>query len=257
MSAGHPWMKFYPRDWRGEQALRAVSIGARGLWIECICIMHEAKPYGHLLLNGVPVGDATLANMTGVPVDEVSALMAELRKAGVFSVTRKGVVFSRRMVGDQARSNKGRESVNRRYAQDSDFLEENDAPNRSPNREPTTQKPDTRKTEIEKETPNGVSKNPTAGSRLPADWEPSSQDFDFAASTGMSHDAIFREADRFRDYWIGQAGAKGRKADWPATWRNWIRRANEDRGQRRATPDNDARSNHLAGLAAAVAAARG
>lgn len=31
MSASRPWMKFYPRDWRGDQALRAVSLTARGL----------------------------------------------------------------------------------------------------------------------------------------------------------------------------------------------------------------------------------
>jgi hypothetical protein len=35
-------------------------------------------------------------------------------------------------------------------------------------------------------------------------------------------------ADGFRDYWIAAAGAKGRKADWDATWRNWIR---NQRGQ--------------------------
>ncbi|MGR9087307.1 MAG: hypothetical protein ACU841_09570 [Gammaproteobacteria bacterium] len=28
---------------------------------------------------------------------------------------------------------------------------------------------------------------------------------------------------RFRDYWIAQPGAKGRKLDWQATWRNWVR----------------------------------
>lgn len=144
MSAGHPWMKFYPRDWRGEQALRAVSIGARGLWIECICIMHEAKPYGHLMLNGEPVEDATLASMSGVPVDEVSALMAELRKAGVFSVTRKGVVFSRRMVADFARAQKGRKAVLKRYPQGTEIEEENATPNRYPNRSPITQKPEAR-----------------------------------------------------------------------------------------------------------------
>lgn len=33
---------------------------------------------------------------------------------------------------------------------------------------------------------------------------------------------------RFCDYWRGVAGAKGRKADWPATWRNWMRRAYDD-----------------------------
>jgi hypothetical protein len=29
--------------------------------------------------------------------------------------------------------------------------------------------------------------------------------------------------DAFRDYWKAQVGAKGRKADWLATWRNWVR----------------------------------
>ncbi len=143
MSA-NPWLKFYPRDWRGDQALRAVSISARGLWIECLCIMHEAKPYGHLLLNGNPVDDGTLARMTGVPVDEVSAMIAELRQAGVLSVTGKGVVFSRRMTKDHARAQKGRLSVKKRWQQASGGVEQSEAPNRAPNRAPITQKPEAR-----------------------------------------------------------------------------------------------------------------
>lgn len=30
-------------------------------------------------------------------------------------------------------------------------------------------------------------------------------------------------ADAFRDYWIAKPGKDGRKADWQATWRNWVR----------------------------------
>ena len=30
--------------------------------------------------------------------------------------------------------------------------------------------------------------------------------------------------DDFRDYWVALPGAKGRKSDWLATWRNWLRR---------------------------------
>jgi hypothetical protein len=30
-------------------------------------------------------------------------------------------------------------------------------------------------------------------------------------------------ADRFRDYWVSVPGGKGRKLDWAATWRNWVR----------------------------------
>jgi hypothetical protein len=33
----------------------------------------------------------------------------------------------------------------------------------------------------------------------------------------------------FCDYWRGIPGAKGRKLDWVATWRNWMRREHERR----------------------------
>jgi len=32
--------------------------------------------------------------------------------------------------------------------------------------------------------------------------------------------------DQFKDYWIAQAGQKGVKLDWFATWRNWVRSTN-------------------------------
>lgn len=44
-------------------------------------------------------------------------------------------------------------------------------------------------------------------------------------SPGVDHN---REAAKFRDYWKGVPGQKGCKLDWPATWRNWIRRSAEN-----------------------------
>ena len=41
-----------------------------------------------------------------------------------------------------------------------------------------------------------------------------------------------RETERFRDHWIGKPGKDGRKLDWIATWRNWMRTA-EDRAMPR------------------------
>lgn len=134
-----PWFKFQPAAWRGDQALRAVSLAARGLWIECLCIMHEAKPYGHLVLNGTAIGDETLARMTGVPVDDVRALMAELRQAGVLSMASTGVVLSRRMVKDHERANLGRKSANRRWAQAPDAKGQSGGPNGSPSGPPTAE----------------------------------------------------------------------------------------------------------------------
>lgn len=134
-----PWFKFSPSSWRGDQALRAVSLAARGLWIECLCIMHEATPYGHLVLNGTAIGDETLARMTGASVDEVRALMAELRQAGVLSVTGNGVVVSRRMVKDQALAAKGRKSAKRRWSQVPEGTAKSDRPNGYPTGEPNAE----------------------------------------------------------------------------------------------------------------------
>ena len=41
-----------------------------------------------------------------------------------------------------------------------------------------------------------------------------------------------REMARFRDHWASKAGKDGRKLDWVATWRNWMRTA-EDRARPR------------------------
>lgn len=67
---------------------------------------------------------------------------------------------------------------------------------------------------------------PGDGSRLPNDWQP---DADFARSEIPDID-VDREADKFRDWYRAQAGTKGVKLDWTATWRTWIRNA-KDRDQ--------------------------
>lgn len=112
--------------------------------MEMLCIMHEASPYGHLVLGGHAVSNAVLARMAGAGVDEVSALLIELESAGVLSCTRKGVIYSRRMVKDRSRAEKGRKAVTKRWSQGAENLDEKPQPNRSPNRSPTTQKPEAR-----------------------------------------------------------------------------------------------------------------
>jgi DNA-binding transcriptional ArsR family regulator len=58
------------------------------------------------------------------------------------------------------------------------------------------------------------------GTRLDAAWTPGPDDAGFAASLGLDPDAAAAE---FRDYWLAVPGAKGRKLDWPATFRNSCR----------------------------------
>jgi hypothetical protein len=45
------------------------------------------------------------------------------------------------------------------------------------------------------------------------------------------------QTEKFIDHWVGKAGKDGRKLDWVATWRNWMRTAEERSGPRsRGTP---------------------
>ncbi|RIJ15977.1 hypothetical protein D1227_06300 [Henriciella mobilis] len=103
-------MKFYPSDWRSDPKLRLVSMAARGLWMEMICLMHEAEPYGELRVAGVPLKPAQLARQVGEPVEMVTAWLQELLEADVYSVRKNGVIFSRRMEKDENRRRKLREN---------------------------------------------------------------------------------------------------------------------------------------------------
>ena len=71
---------------------------------------------------------------------------------------------------------------------------------------------------------------PAKGSRLPDSWTPSRTEANLRAEdkTGGGPSWLTDQLERFRDYWTAQAGTKGVKRDWDATWRNWIRRSATD-----------------------------
>ena len=79
--------------------------------------------------------------------------------------------------------------------------------------------------ELSKRDTNVSQKN---GTRLPDDWFLSASLGQWSIEQGATDDLVRAEADKFKDYWMGVAGAKGRKANWDATWRNWIRKAIAD-----------------------------
>lgn len=80
---------------------------------------------------------------------------------------------------------------------------------------------------------------PARGHRLPDGWRPDPEPGLVAELGGQQ--AAAREFDKFCDYWRAQPGARGRKRDWQATWRNWLRKACDDRPRPRARQKNAAR----------------
>lgn len=76
-----------------------------------------------------------------------------------------------------------------------------------------------------RETVKGEKKESDArATRLPDDWKPDEGLRVFTKGLGLDPDVVHSG---FVDYWKGAPGAKGRKQDWPATWRNWCRREAE------------------------------
>jgi hypothetical protein len=179
--ANNPWMKFYPSDWRSDPMLRLCSLAARGLWAELICLMHEAKPYGSMLVNGKRINKVQMAALVGVPERECSTLILELEGAGVFSRDPDGTIYSRRMRRDHEKALKdktnGQSGGNPKLKSkvdnevkgwvnppDNPTVEDGDKAQRPEVRD---QKPETIDQKPEKEGPREVALVPSG---WPADW---------------------------------------------------------------------------------------
>lgn len=204
--------------------------------MEMIALAHEATPYGHVLINGSAPDIATLSRLVGAGESECEALMAELDRNGVFSRTRNGVIYSRRMVRDQKKAvhaqKIGKTGGNPTLGKQRENPPQVNPPDKGGDK---PQKPEARSQipEGKKEDPVGSSKNrPSKGSRLDPGWTLPSEWADWCGDNlGWPPDRTARTAERFRDFWLGKPGQGGVKADWLATWRNWCRKDNDERPQ--------------------------
>lgn len=216
MSDG-PWVRFFASDWLA--GTRGMTAAETGIYITLIAMMYERG-------GKIPNETCRLARLCGASNSSFKRALGTLIEDGKI-IADGEFLTNERVVEELSYSRKkssvARDAANRRWGQKDN---KNNGPNYA-NALPSqcqsnaNQKPDTR---VEKETPIGVSKK--RGSRLPDDWVP---DEIFARGEGLTAYEIEREAEKFRDYWRGQAGSKGVKADWHATWRNWVRKAAGDR----------------------------
>ena len=79
-----------------------------------------------------------------------------------------------------------------------------------------------REGETETEAEKKVFSHKKRGTRLPENFELPNDWITFCSTErpDLNPLAIFQQ---FKDYWIAQTGTKATKADWFATWRNWVR----------------------------------
>jgi hypothetical protein len=209
-----PSFQFYPSDWLRDTALRSCSTGARGLWIDMICFMHEGNPYGHLKVGNKVILPSNLASMVGATLHEVEGWLDELRQAGVYELAEDGEIYSKRMVRDEYLRNKRAEGGK---------LGGN--PNLKVNLK-VIPKVENKVKQIStpSSSSSSSSSNSIRASRLPTNFE-FPVEWKQWANQQRSDIDVNLEADSFKDYWSSKNGTDAAKTDWFATWRNWVRRA--------------------------------
>ena len=97
--AKSPGFWFFTGDWLKDPELRFCSIFARGLLVDLLCFLHEAKEQGYASNpDGSPRTDEQIVDAVagGTREDKLAAL-AELEQSGVLSRDSRGVLFSRRV----------------------------------------------------------------------------------------------------------------------------------------------------------------
>lgn len=228
---GKPWMKFYPADWRADPRLRMCSLAARGLWIDMISYMHEAEPYGHLLINGIAPSTEDIAALVGRPLGEVRKALAELEARQVFSRQDDGAMFSRRMVRDKAKADQDRE--NGKGGGNPELIGEDKGGVNPPDK---AQKPEARYQNLESESGAGARpiKIPRkVNSAMPDDFVLDARMLRFAAERGFSGDPVQAMFGKFCDHHRARGN---RMADWHAAWQTWVRNQVEFQQQRQPPP---------------------
>jgi biotin operon repressor len=97
-----PAILFYTGDWLKDPAVRMMTLTQRGLWIDMLALMYESTDRGYLALkNGQPVSIEQLCRMVGCKEEIVEECLESMEAVGVFSRTKDGVIYSRRMVNDE------------------------------------------------------------------------------------------------------------------------------------------------------------
>lgn len=89
---------FFWSDWQSDPKLRACSFAAQGVWMRILCIMADSEEKGCLLINGIKPTIEELCDVIGKTPEMVGPLVDELGKWGVYSVDRRGVIYSRKMI---------------------------------------------------------------------------------------------------------------------------------------------------------------
>ena len=217
-----PYVPFYTSDFLAGTS--GMTSSTKGVYITLLCLMYEAE-------GPLPQKWDTLSRRCGCTLPAFKRAISDLEDDGKIDVSDDGLwskKCEKHITQRRERSDSARSAAKKRWEKTEQKQGKADANASSAQCQPEPE-PEPYKEEAK------ASLSPTAqkpknprGSRIPENWVLSKDLGDWSLDEGASEDLIRSEASKFLDYWRGVPGAKGRKQDWDATWRNWIRRAIEN-----------------------------
>ena len=202
-----PSFQFYPADWLRDTGLRTCSVGARGLWMDMLCYMHEGNPYGVLKVGNKVILPPNLAVMVGATLQEVEGWLHELELADVFDRGEDNEIMSRRMIRDEiirnARASGGKMGGNPNLKTKKVNLTPNLVLENEVNQKPT---------------PSSSSSSSSSSKNTQPSYD---ETFDFCQKNGLAR----IDAEYMQDKWLETGFKNNGKPikDWQAQIRNWKR----------------------------------
>ena len=206
---------FYPSDWLGGVA--GMKPAEVGVYINIIAMIYDAG-------GPIKLDEARLARRMCCPLVTFRSILLALIEDEKLSLN-EGYITQQRAEIELEKLGQKRLSASASAA--SRWQEK---PNKSTGagmRSHSVRNANQSQSQSYKKEEDKSSSKEKRGSRLPAGWAPSQDEFEQALKIGLTQQEALNETDRFRDYWISKAGAAGVKLDWSATWRNWCRSAKE------------------------------
>lgn len=167
--SGVPYGKFFWNDWQGDPLLRLCDLRSEAVWMRMLCLAAESKREGYVMVADRAATAEDIAKISGKPLAQIEAAIADLEKNGVFSRDRVGTIYSRRMVKDAKKrraSAKGGKIGGKSTHGKSKGIFATQAPTQHP--ESRDQSPETKEEVVSRAAPGGASHTP----KPVAKWSP-------------------------------------------------------------------------------------
>lgn len=208
---GLPYYKAYPRDF---------IEGTIGMPFEVKCAYRVVLDLIYMQRGNLPDDARYISGLLGCTIKKWKSIRQHLIEAGKIEVSGEFLTNNRAIIElktlSKLQENQREKASNPRKNKDL--------------QQPQQSQPEPKPDKEKKEEANASSQK--RGSRLSPGWHLPKAWGDWAVAEGLTEAEVRQESERFGDYWRGIPGAKGVKLDWLATWRNWIRKAVEDRQAR-------------------------